>query len=432
MKHRVAITGLGLVCSQGQDVSLAFKAWCAGQTGIREHQVGEAPYTATLSAAQCSQFDRDSAVAALGIQKVMTMDRVSQLSTVAAQNAWDDAGCTQLDDAALLEAGVFWGTGGGGSHTLERSYRDLLVKNKARTSPLSVVLGMNNAAASNIAMHLKLGGDCLTYSVACASSTIAIGEAMQKIQYGQLTMAIAGGGEAGMPFGMLKAWESMQVMAKDTGKDAEQGAQCKPFDADRTGLILGEGAAAIMLESWDHAHARGAKIYAELVGYGSSCDHTHLTAPKTPGQRHALTKAVNSAGIVPKQIDYINAHGTGTLEGDPVEVQSLRHFLGNHAAQTMISSTKSVHGHLLGAACAIEALVCIKALETGDVPHTAGLSRIAADCEGLDHVVGRARLGADPQYALSNSFAFGGSNAVLVFRKVATSNLPTASPSIIG
>lgn len=412
MSRRVAITGLGLVCSQGQDPQAVFDQWLNGQSGIALHDVGEAPFSAQAPMARCDGFD---AAAALGRSRLTTMDRVSQLSAVAAQNAWQDAGLSDASEALRQRCGTYWGTGGGGTHTVDKSYRDLFVKQRPRISPLSVVLGMHNAAASHIALGLGLGADCLTYSVACASSAMAIGEAMRRIQHGGMDIAVAGGAEASMPFGSLKAWESLQVMAQ-VGDDASR--SCRPFDAARTGLVLGEGAAAFVLEAWDHAVARGAHIHAELVGYGSSCDHSHLTAPHAGGQLRALQEALAHAGLQPSQIGYVNAHGTATAEGDPTEVSALRSLFGDHAAKVMVSATKSLHGHLLGAAGAIEALVTTLALQHQAIPPTGGLTQVDPACEGLDHVKQHARAGVDVAFAVSNSFAFGGSNAVLVLRRV--------------
>ncbi len=412
-RRRVAITGLGLVCSQGQDPVAVFDAWCSGVSGTGTHTAGEGEHVATIAAAACSGFD---AASTLPRGKLAAMDRVSQLSTVAAMAAWDDAGLQDLSDESRDEAGVFWGTGAGGTQATERSYRDLFLRGRDRISPLSVVLAMNNAAASNIALQLRLGGDCLTYSVACASSAAALGEAWRRIASGESDLIVAGGAEAAMPYGIVKAWESLRVMAPPGD---EPRAACRPFDARRAGLVLGEGAAALVLEDYELAQARGARIYAELAGYGSSCDHNHLTAPDAQGQVRALRQAFKTAGVQPSQIGYVNAHGTATPEGDPVEVAALREALGDGAAGTLISSTKSMHGHLLGGAGAIEALATVLSLHEGRVPPTAHLQNVDPACEGLDHVTQAARAAPAMDYALSNSFAFGGTNAVLVFGKAA-------------
>ncbi len=413
MKRRVAITGLGLVSSQGQSPQAAFDAWCVGQSGIALHTIGEGLHGITVPYALCAAFD---AAAALPRGRLSTMDRVSQISTVAAMSAWQDANLDDLPNQQRELASVFWGTGGGGMQTTERSYRDLFLKGRARISPLSVVLGMNNAAASHVALQLGLGGACLTYSVACASSATAIGEAFRRIRSGEADVALAGGAEAALPFGMIKAWESMQVLAP-AGEDAA--ASSRPFHAERGGLVLGEGAAALVLEDWDHAVQRGARIYAEIAGYGASCDHSHLTAPDAPGQLRALRQALRDAAMSEHEVQYINAHGTATQEGDVVEAGALKALLGERASKVMVSSTKSMHGHLLGGAGAIEVMVTTLALHRQIAPPTAHLDAIDQACEGLDHVTQKARHGVAINAALSNSFAFGGSNAVIALRAVA-------------
>ncbi|MGC4061339.1 MAG: beta-ketoacyl-[acyl-carrier-protein] synthase family protein [Aquabacterium sp.] len=413
-RRRVAITGLGLVSSQGQDPQAVFDAWCAGQSGIALHEIGEAPHSVSVPYALCTGFD---ATRTLSKPRLATMDRVSQLSTVVGLSAWADAGLDDLPRDAREHIPVLWGTGGGGTQTTERSYRDLFLKGRTRVSPISVVLGMVNAAASQIALQLGLGGECLTYSVACASSAVAIGEAFRKVRAGDATLAMAGGAEAFLPYGVIKAWESLQVLAP--GGDMPQNS-CKPFHAHRQGLVLGEGAAALVLEDWDHARARGARIYAEVVGYGSTCDHTHLTTPNASGQLRALKQALHDAQLQSADIGYVNAHGTATQEGDPVEVRALRELFGDASHQVRISATKSMHGHLLGAAGAIEVLATTLALHRQAVPPTFNLDAIDVACEGLQHVVrpqaAHARDDTPIKAALSNSFAFGGSNAVIALR----------------
>lgn len=413
--RRVVVTGLGQVAPHGSDVAAGFEALLQGRSAVRMNAVGEAPHALTLASAVCTQ---DDAAAAFGRARVATMDRVSQLSALAAQSAWHDAGLAGLDAAAREDACVMWGTGGGGLQTLERGYRDLFVKGRPRISPLTVPMGMNNAAAAHLAMLLGLGGACYTYTVACASSAAAIAEGARRIMLGESTLVLAGGAEAALPYGTVKAWESMQVLAPGVaGDDAATAAACRPFDTGRRGLVLGEGAAALVLEDAAHAQARGARIYAELAGTGSSCDHAHLTAPQAAGQLRALRAALAQAGATPAQVAYVNAHGTATAEGDPVECEALRQLFGADASRVAVSATKSMHGHLMGAAGAIEALVTVMAVHTGHIPPTAHLQQVDPACAGLDHVAGAARRDAGVPLALSNSFAFGGSNVVLVFRR---------------
>ncbi len=439
--RRVVVTGLGQITPHGRDVAAGFDALLAGRSAVRRHTVGEAPYSTTLATAVCADFD---AGAELGRPRAITMDRVSQLSVLAARAAWADAGLPgvgaagsgALTDAERERTCVLWGTGAGGIQTLERGYRELFVKGRPRISPLSVVMGMNNAAAGQIALLLGLGGACFTYSVACASSAVAIGEALRRVRWGECAVALAGGGEAALPYGTLKAWLSMQVLA-GAGDDAgdAQGAEgseaadaaqaraasaCRPFDAGRSGLVLGEGAAALLLEERGHALARGARIYAELAGAGSSNDHRHLSTPDAAGQIRALQAALTDAGADASDVGYVNAHGTATTEGDPVEADALRRLFGGHAPQVAVSATKSMHGHLMGAAGALEALITVLAVHSGNLPPTAHLRQIDAACAGLDHVLGSGRHGVALALALSNSFAFGGSNTVLAFRRHAS------------
>jgi len=422
--QRVVVTGLGQVTPHGRDVAAGFAALLAGHSAVARHSVGEAPHSTVLASAVCPELDLP---ALLGRARAMTMDRVSQLSALAGQSAWADAGLAVpgvlgADDTE--RACVMWGTGGGGLQTMERSYRDLFVKGRPRISPLSVVLGMNNAAAGHLALMLGLGGACFTYSVACASSAVAIAEAMRRVRWGECVVALAGGAEAALPYGTVKAWQSMQVMAEPAADDADTAGTagaCRPFDSARSGLVLGEGAAALVLESRDHALARGARIYAELVGAGASNDHHHLTTPSADGQLRALRAALLDAGASADEVAYVNAHGTATAEGDPVEADALRQLFGARAPQVAVSATKSMHGHLMGAAGAIEALVTVLAVHQGQIPPTANLRQVDPACAGLDHVLpdalGGGRSGVDLPLALSNSFAFGGSNQVLAFRR---------------
>ena len=422
--QRVVVTGLGQVAPHGRDVQAGFEALLNGRSAVAWHEVGEAPHSTRLPSAVCPDLD---AAPELGRARLVTMDRFSQLSALAARSAWADAGLAAegaTRQADREQACVLWGTGAGGIQTIERGYRDLFVKARPRVSPLSMVMGMHNAAASQIALLLGLGGDCLTYSVACASSAVALAEAMRRVRQGDCVLAVAGGAEAALPYGTVKAWQAMQVLAHaDAGADgagaddAGAAAACRPFDAQRGGLVLGEGAAALVLEARDHAIARGARIYAELAGAGGSCDHQHLSTPAASGQLRALRAALADARADVAELGYVNAHGTATLDGDRVEAEALRQLLGPQAGQVAVSATKSMHGHLMGAAGAIEALVTVMALHTGHLPPTAHLAQIDPACAGLDHVQGGARHDTGVGLALSSSFAFGGSNLVLAFRR---------------
>jgi len=343
------------------------------------------------------------------------MDRYSQLGTTAALSAWRDAGLPRTKDAPRNDWGVSWGTALGGTLTFESAYIDLLRNGRERVPPLSVVLGMSNAAASHISIQLGLGASCATYSVACASSAVAIGETLSKFRSGEATLMVVGGSEAPLSYGVVRAWEAMRILA--LGDEASAPRACRPFSADRQGLVLGEGAGAMILEDWDHAVRRGARIYAEFAGCGSTSDHDHLVRPNVEGQMRAMRMAIQDGGLAPEEIDYINAHGTATREGDPIEIAAIRGVFGSRSAAVAVSATKSMHGHMLGAAGAIEAIITVLSLASQEAPPTAHLDDVDRECTGVRHITGGSLRGS-LRAALSNSFAFGGSNTVLAFRAV--------------
>jgi 3-oxoacyl-[acyl-carrier-protein] synthase II len=409
--RRVAVTGLGLVNPYEGDVEDFFAHLLRGDSAVSIYAPDDSPQPLSIPAVHCPRFDAD---ALLGRGQAHIMDRYSQLGTAAAVQAWRDAGMETEDDAERTDAGVAWGTAVGGVLSYDYGYRDLFIRGRTRVPPLSVVLGMNNAAASHIAIKLGLAGPCLTYSVACASSATAIGEAFHRIRRGEVATMLAGGSDAPLAFGVVRAWEALRVLAPVEGGATARA--CRPFSADRTGLVLGEGAGALVLEDWEHAMARGARIYAEVTGYGCTCDHIHLVKPDANGQVRAMELALADAGLKPDDIDYINAHGTATREGDPTEIAAIRAVFGERAADIPVSATKSMHGHLMGATGAVEAIVSILALRQGSIPPTAHLDGIDPACAGVHHVTGPALTGMALKNVLSNSFAFGGSNAVLTFR----------------
>lgn len=412
-RPRVVITGLGLASPAGRDVGQAFAGWMAGQSAIRLNVVGDAPHSATIASAVCSDVD---AAPLLGRGRSATLDRVSQLAVLAASSAWADAGLDGLSEEVREQCAVLLGTGVGGAQTTEKGYRDLFLRNRSRLSPLTVVQCMNNAAAAHVAQLFGLGGPCFTYSVACASAAAAIADGIRRIRSGDCPVVVAGGTEAALPYGVVKAWLSMQVLAPAADDDGAR-ASCRPFAADRGGLVLGEGSAMLILEEREHALARGAKIYAELAGAGSSCDHGHITAPSASGQLRALRAALRDAQANIDDVVYVNAHGTATPEGDPVEIDALRQHFGDHATRLQVSATKSMHGHLMGASGAIEALITTLAVHHGCIPPTAHRSELDPACVGVDHVLGSGREVGRLPLALSNSFAFGGSNVVLALRQ---------------
>lgn len=413
-QRRVAITGLGLVSPYGGSINDFFARLTAGESAISHLVSDDPPRPLSIPFVSCPGFDPD---ATLGKPLASMMDRFAQLAMAAAFAAWDDADLSRTDgDAARDSWGCIWGTALGGTMAYEKGYRELWQKGRDRLSPLAVVLGMNNAANAHISIQLGLGGVSMSHTVACASSAIAIGEAFQRIRSGEAELLVTGGSDAPQAYGVARAWEALRVMA--TGDERTSSTACRPFSADRSGLVLGEGGAALVLEEWDHAVARGARIHGEIIGYGTTCDRSHLVRPDAAGQTRALQLTLDDAGLTADDVDYVNAHGTATAEGDPTEISALKAVFGSRAEALPVSATKSMHGHLLGAAGAIEAIITVLALREQAVPPTAHLEDLDPACAGVRHLR-KALRGIPLQAALSNSFAFGGSNAVLAFRAVA-------------
>ncbi|MHB9020591.1 MAG: beta-ketoacyl-[acyl-carrier-protein] synthase family protein [Halothiobacillus sp.] len=408
--RRVAITGLGMVNPFGGATSDFFARMLAGESAITGYETQDKPRGLSLPAVHCAQFEPADRIPkhVLG-----AMDRFAQLGLAAALEAWDHAGLAR--DTDNPDAGVAWGSALGGTQVFEQSYRDLWLNGQERLPPLSVVKGMGNAASAHIGIALGLGNSCLTYSVACASAAAAIGEAFNRIRHGDATLMLTGGSDAPLTYGVVRAWEAMRVLASGDAQTAYRA--CRPFHPERRGLVLAEGAAALVLEDWDHAVARGAPILAEMVGYGASCDHTHLARPEERGQVRALRQALDQAGLAPEAIGYVNAHGTATREGDSTEIQALKTVFGAHAEALAVSATKSMHGHAMGATGAIEALITVLALKQDAIPPTAHLDVIDPQCLGVRHITSAVH-GSGLKAALCSSFAFGGSNAVLAFKAV--------------
>lgn len=428
MQRRVAVTGLGIVNPFGvaespegsparSSASDFFQRVAAGESAISLYTTEDIPRPISIPAVRCAGFQPEKR---LGKALSGMMERFAQLGVSAAFDAWEDAGFartgeqTDRSGGSAGERGVAWGTALGGLMAFERGYRDFWQHGRERVAPMSVVLGMNNAAAAHISIQLGLGNSSLTYSVACASAAAAIGEAFHHIRRGGAKVMLAGGSDATLAYAVVRAWEALKVLAP--GDEASARTACKPFHPARAGLVLGEGAAALVLEDWDHAVARNARIYAEIAGYGANADHVHLVRPDQTGQVAAIQMALNEAGLLPAEIGYVNAHGTATREGDPIEISALRAVFGPHAEQLAVSATKSAHGHLMGATGAVEALLTVLALHHDTLPPTAHLDEVDAGCAGVAHVRGSALRGSGVRAALSNSFAFGGSNAVLAFK----------------
>jgi 3-oxoacyl-[acyl-carrier-protein] synthase II len=344
--------------------------------------------------------------------QLSTLDRFAQLGLLAAGQAVAESGLVERDFAGP-RVGVYFGSGIGGAESIESTYRAFL-NPQGRVSPMSVVLTMANAAAAQVSLRYAIRGPSLTYSIACASAAVAIGEAFRAIRDGYIDVAIAGGAEALLVPGAVAGWKAMRVLATPDASHPEQ--SCRPFSANRNGLVLGEGAGALVLESFDHAKGRGSQVLAEVAGYGLSSDATHLAKPDARGQAAAMRASLTDSELEPSAIGYINAHGTATPVGDVVETESIREVFGAASSSVAVSSTKALHGHLLGASGAVEFIAALMALRTGTLPPTCHLSHPDPQCD-LDFVPNEARHGVALRAVMSNSFAFGGTNAVLIGRR---------------
>jgi len=410
-RRRVAITGLGVVAPLGGSIDELFSNLISGRSGVRRLTP---PHSQGLHSPIGAPVDFQPEAHFAGARLRM-LDRVSQLALVAVAQAIADA---RLDFAQERRerCGVSVGTSMGGAQTTDDGYYTVYAERSERVQPYSVLSAMNNAAASWIGIDHGLTGPNLTYSTACSSSAVAVGEAAQRIRSGEVDIMLAGGAEAPLTFGVLRAWQAMRTLAAEDPVDPS--ASCRPFARSRNGLVLGEGAAFMVLEEWSRAVERGATIHAELSGYGLTSDISHITKPTVEGQAAAMRAALKSAMLEPATIDYVNAHGTATVQNDAVETAAIKEVLGPRAYSVPVSSTKSMHGHLLGAAGALEFLIAVLSLERGIVPPTMHLDAPDEACD-LDYVAGRPRAGVTLKAVMSNSFAFGGTNAVLIAEAVA-------------
>ena len=402
MQRRVVVTGIGVISALGHN-------WCEFWMALREGRSGIAPLEALDSnllrfrnGAEVRNFEPSSH---FDEKEIALLDRFAQFGVVAAREAVRSA---RIDWTPELreETAIVTGSCVGGQNTEDEGFVNLYRNNIPRVNPLTIPRTMENAAASRISLEFGTVGPAYTLSTACSSSNHAIGHAFWMVRNGAARMAIAGGSEAVFSLGFLKAWEAMRVVSPDT---------CRPFSRDRRGLILGEGAAMLVLEPLESALARGATIYGELAGFGMSSDAFHITQPSPDGAARAMRAALADAALQPEDIQYINAHGTGTVANDASETTAIRKVFGGHADRLAVSSTKSMHGHTLGAAGAIEAVATLLALRDGVLPPTANYNEPDPACD-LDVVPNTART--EPvEFGLSNSFAFGGLNAVLAFRR---------------
>ena len=402
--HRVVITGMGAVTPLGLTAPATWKSLCEGRSAI-------APITSLPReslrfgiAAEVRGFDP---LAHFEEKKLILFDRVSQLALVAAREAIAQSGIDFARDGLGESTAVIIGTGVGGQHSNEEASRRLYGENNPRLHPLTIVRLMANAPACQISIEHALRGPAFAVVSACASSNHAITQAFHMVRSGGADAAVTGGTEACLTLGTLKAWEAMRVLADDT---------CRPFSKQRRGLVLGEGAAVFVLETLERAQARGANVLAEIVGAGMSADAGDIVFPSETGAASAIQRALDDAQLAADAIDYVNAHGTGTPANDSTETRAIRRAFGAHADALAVSSTKSMHGHALGAAGAIELVATIGALRDGVIPPTANFVDADPECD-LDYVPNTARE-KTVRAALSNSFAFGGLNAVLALRRM--------------
>jgi nodulation protein E len=402
--QRVVITGIGVISAIGLTRDAFWRSLVDGKCGIHAVNSPDFEQLRFKHAADVEGFVPEDHLSA---KELTLMDRFAQFAVVAAREAMAQSGL-ELTPAMREDGAIITGSCIGGRSAEEVGYRELYIHGRNRVHPLTIPLGMSNAGTSHISMQFGIQGPSYTVSTACASSGHAIGQAFHMVRSGIAPVAIAGGSEAPLYFGNLKAWEAMRVISKDT---------CRPFSADRSGLVLGEGAAMLVLEPLEAALARGAKPIAEIVGFGMSADACHITQPSAEGPARAMRMALRDAGLAPEQIGYINAHGTATEVNDRTETAAIRLVFGAHADKLAVSSTKSMHAHTLGAAGAIEAAASALTLANGVIPPTVNYSRPDPVCD-LDFVPNTART-QQVEACLSNSFAFGGLNAVLALRRFA-------------
>jgi nodulation protein E len=400
--RRVAITGAGTVNALARDVPGTFAAFREGRCGITELDIRDRDRLGIGIGGQVHGWNPE---AHFNRQQIVLYDKFTQFTLLAARQAVTQSGLN-FEGLLGLESGVVLGTAGGGVNTWDENYRAVYEEKKNRVHPFVIPRLMNNAAASHVSMEWGLRGPSFSVSTACASSNHAMGLAFQMVRSGAARAMLTGGSEAMLCFGGIKAWEGLRVMSKDA---------CRPFSANRNGMVQGEGAGVFVFEEWEHARARGADILAEVVGFAMSSDAGDIVMPQAAGAERAMTGALRDGRLNPEDVGYINAHGTGTAANDKTECAAVAHAFGPHADRLMISSTKSMHGHLIGGTGAVELLACILALREGVIAPTIGYEEPDPEC-ALDVVPNVARE-ARVEAALSNAFAFGGLNAVIALRR---------------
>ncbi len=403
MTRRVVVTGLGVVSSLGLTRADHFAGLKEGRSGIGPLTITDADRLSVKIGGYADDFTPEGR---FDRSDVSLFDRTTQMAVTAADEAMAEAG-VDLSEAEAVRSGVVIGTALCGMETVDSAYRTVFQEGKNRVHPFVVPRLMSNAGASQISMRHGLKGPSWTVSTACSSANHAIGQAFHMVKSGASDLMVAGGAEAPLVFGVIKAWEGLRVMSRDA---------CRPFSRNRSGMVQGEGAAVLVLEEMERAKARGATIWGEICGFGMSADASDIVTPSQDGASRAITSALADAAMAPDEVRYINAHGTATAANDRTECAAIRQVFGAAADSVQISSTKSMHGHAIGAAGALEAAACLMAMSDGVIPPTINYEEPDPDCD-LDVTPNEAR-DADVSAALSNSFAFGGLNAVLAFRKI--------------
>ena len=399
---RVVITGAGTINALGHDVPATLDAMREGRCGIGALEFRDVERLSIRIGGQVKGYEPE---ARFNRQQLSLYDRFTQFTLMAAREAIAQSGL-EFSGELAARSGVVLGNSGGGMTTLDDNYRTVYEDGKNRVHPFVVPKLMNNAAASHVSMEFNLKGPAFTVSTACASSNHAMAQAFQMVHGGVSPAMITGGSESMLCFGGVKAWEGLRVMSKDA---------CRPFSANRNGMVQGEGAGIFVFEEYEHARARGADILAEVIGYAMSSDAADIVMPSKQGAARAISGAMQDAKVNPEDVGYINAHGTGTAANDKTESAAVADAFGAHADNLMMSSTKSMHGHLIGGTGAVELLACIMAVRDGVIAPTIGYQEPDPEC-ALDVVPNEARE-AEVNVALSNAFAFGGLNAVLALRK---------------
>jgi len=399
---------MGVIAATGNDVESFFSALVNGRSGIARIAQFDPSALSVQIAAEIPAYAPTDYFPA---KRLEMLDRFSQFALIAAREAMQSSGL-EVREEERARFGVVVGSGMGGAQTLDQGYLNLYAKQATRLHPFTIPKVMHNAGASQICMEYGAQGPSLATSTACSSSGHAIGQALHLIKFGLADLILAGGADAPITYGMLRSWESVRVLATGNGDPSRA---CRPFSADREGMVMGEGSAILLLEELEHARRRGATIYAELSGYGLTADASHITQPSVDGPVRAIRMALSEGGVNPEEVDYINAHGTGTKLNDVTETQVIKEVFQDHARTVAISSTKSMHGHAMGATGAVELAATVMALQRGVIPPTANYTGADPECD-LDYVPNQARE-KPLRVAVSNSFAFGGLNAVLLVRR---------------